>query len=69
MKKLVKLAVTTVALAATLAVAAPPRTASAQEVCEDFCCDPECTRIVQCEAFGTWCVCNWGCPGYGTIDP
>ncbi len=24
-----------------------------------------CTRMVQCEAIGMWCVCNWGCPGYG----
>jgi hypothetical protein len=69
MKKLMKLALVTVVLTGSLAVGAPVRTANAQEVCGYTCCDPECTRIIPCEAFGTWCVCNWGCPGYEQIDP
>lgn len=66
MKRILKLTWATALLAGSLTLGAP---LEAAELCEDYCCDPSCTRIVHCEAFGTWCVCNWGCPGYEQIDP
>jgi hypothetical protein len=69
MRKLMKLTLVTAVLAMSLTAGVPARTADAAEVCEDYCCDPSCTRIIQCYAIGTWCVCDWGCPGYEEIDP